>query len=532
MNPYLVLSAEEMRAAEQAAMDAGTASAALMETAGERAAELIQRAWSRRPVAVVCGPGNNGGDGFVVARELASAGWSVRLGLIGDREALKGDARLMADLYEGEIAPFSPNVLNGAGLIVDAIFGTGLAREVEGAPKAAIEAMNAAPAPVFAIDLPSGVNADTGAVMGTAVQAARTITFQARKPGHLLFPGRALAGAVDIADIGISDEATMKAGVETFENHPALWGALFPRPQWGGHKYTRGSVMAVSGGPLNTGAIRLAAEGALRIGAGLVTVLSPQEAAPVHAAHLTAIMLRVSDNADHLAAHLKDAERIPMCVIAGPANSVGEKTKENVLAILNSKAGAVLDADALTSFADDPAAVFSALRPEDVLTPHTGEFARLFPEEFKLLQEGEGKLAAVRAASARAGCVVVLKGADTVIAAPPNEAGARVLINANAPPDLATAGAGDVLAGFIAGLRAQGMDGFAAAGAGVWIHGAAGQVAGPGLIAEDLPGAVPAVLRQLFAPPQQQAQQQAPQQEPQQGSQAGAQPGGGGGAQQ
>ncbi len=503
MNPYLVLSAEEMRAAEKAAMDAGTASAALMEAAGDKAAELIQRAWSRRPVAVICGPGNNGGDGFVVARELARAGWEVSVALIGVRDALQGDAKLMADLYEGEIREFSPALLEGAGLIVDAVFGTGLARDVEGDAKAAIEAMNAHPAPVFAIDLPSGVNADTGAVMGTAVQANRTITFHARKPGHLLFPGRALSGAIDIADIAISDEATMKAGVATFENHPALWGALFPRPRWGGHKYSRGSVMAVSGGPLNTGAIRLAAEGALRIGAGLVTVLSPSEAGPVHAAHLTAVMLRLSDNAEHLAAHLKDAERISMCVVAGPANGVGAKTKENVLAILKSKAGAVLDADALTSFSDDAPALFDALRPDDVLTPHMGEFARLFPEEIKLLEGGAGKLAMVRAASKKAGCVVVLKGADTVIAAPDG----RALINANAPPDLATAGAGDVLAGFIAGLRAQGMDGFAAAGAGVWIHGAAGQVAGPGLIAEDLPGAVPAVLRQLFAPPQQAAGQ-------------------------
>ncbi|WP_428408587.1 NAD(P)H-hydrate dehydratase [Hyphococcus sp.] len=505
MNPYLVLSAEEMRAAEQAAIEAGVASAALMETAGEKAAELIQRAWSRRPVAVVCGPGNNGGDGFVVARELATAGWPVRVGLVGERDALKGDAKLMAGLYEGEIVPFSPEVLNGAGLIVDAIFGTGLARDVDGAAKAAIEAMNAHPAPVFAIDLPSGVNADTGAVMGTAVQANRTITFHARKPGHLLFPGRALSGAVDIADIGISDEASQKASPKTYENHPALWGAMFPRPRWGGHKYHRGSVMAVSGGPLNTGAIRLAAEGALRIGAGLVTVLSPQGAAPVHASHLTAIMLRVSENAEHLAAHLEDADRISMCVVAGPAMGVGAKTQRNVLAILNSKASAVLDADALTSFADDPAALFSALRPDDVLTPHTGEFARLFPDEAKL----DGKLAMARAASAKAGCVVVLKGADTIIAAPDG----RVLMNANAPPDLATAGAGDVLAGFIAGLKAQGMDGFAAAGAGVWVHGAAGQVAGPGLIAEDLPRAVPAVLRQLFAPPQQPEQPGPPDQQ-------------------
>ncbi len=503
MNPFIVLTASEMRAAEAAAIGAGTASAALMEAAGGKTAEILLRGWTRRSVAVVCGPGNNGGDGFVVARVLAEAGWPVRVALIGDRNGLTGDAALMAGLYEGDIDAFSPDALADAGLIVDAIFGTGLDRPVEGEAKTAIEAINAHPAPVLAVDLPSGVNADTGAVMGVAVHAARTVAFHARKPAHLLMPGRVLSGAVDIVDIGISDEASTGAGAKTFENHPALWGGLLPRPQWGGHKYHRGAVMALSGGPLNTGAIRLAAEGALRAGAGLVTMLSPADAASVHAAHLTAIMLSIADTADHVSAHLADAERVSMCVIAGPAMSVSALTREKVLAVLGTKAAAVLDADALTSFADNPQTLFSALRADDVLTPHSGEFARLFPEEIKL----DGKLAAARAASAKAGCVIVLKGADTVIAAPDG----RVLINANAPPDLATAGAGDVLAGFIAGLRAQGMDGFAAAAAGVWLHGACGQAAGPGLIAEDLPGALPGVLRQLFAPPQQQMREPSPQ---------------------
>ncbi len=499
MNPFIVLSAAQMRAAESAAIAGGTASAALMEAAGKKTTQVIVRAFAERAVAIVCGPGNNGGDGFVVARELAQAGWSVKVALLGERGALKGDAKLMADLFDGEVSAFSPAVLEGAGLIVDAIFGTGLSRPVDGAAKSAIEAMNAHPAPVVAVDIPSGVEADTGAVLGTAIQAARTVTFHARKPGHLLFPGRALSGAIDIADIGISDEATQQAGVGAFENHPALWGGMYPRPQWSGHKYHRGAAMILSGGALTTGAARLAAQGALRIGAGLVTMLSPSEAAPVHAAHLTAIMLRVADTADHVRAHLADAERIRTVCVAGPAMGVVASTREKVLAILSSKAGAVLDADALTSFAENPAELFAALRPDDVLTPHGGEFARLFPDELKT----GGKLEAVRAASKKAGCVVVLKGADTVIAAPDG----RALINTNAPPDLATAGSGDVLAGFIAGLRAQGVDGFAAAGQGVWVHGACGQVVGAGLIAEDLPQAVPSVLRQLFSPPQQQERQ-------------------------
>lgn len=492
MNQLAVLSADEMRAAEAAAIKGGVASAALMEAAGKHVAEIAMRAWTKRPVAVICGPGNNGGDGFVAARLMAEAGWPVKVALIGERDKLKGDARLMADLYEGGIEPFSPQAIEGAGLIIDAIFGTGLARAVEGGAKAAIDAINAHPAPALSVDIPSGVSTDEGAVLGIAVKAARTVTFHAKKPGHLLFPGRALAGAVDVVDIGITEDI----GAKTFENHPGLWGRAFPRPSWQGHKYARGHVMCVSGGPTSTGAARLAANGALRIGAGLVTMLSPSAAAPVHAAHLTAIMLREANDAGDIAAHMRDAEKSRLVTVIGPAAGVGEETREKTLAILKSEAEAVLDADALTSFADNHEQLFDALRPHDVLTPHTGEFARLFSGETK---EG-GKLAAARAAAMRAGCVVVLKGPDTVIAAPDGHA----VINTNAAPDLATAGSGDVLAGFIAGLKAQGMGGFEAAVAAVWFHGACGQAVGPGLTAEDLPNAVPSVLRSLLSPPERQ----------------------------
>jgi len=489
---FILLSTEEMRAAEAAAIKAGISGAALMESAGGKLAEIAMRAWTPRPVAVLCGPGNNGGDGFVAARKIAEAGWPVRLGLLGERSVLKGDAKLMAELYEGEIEGAAAPVLEGAGLIIDALFGTGLARPIDGAARAIIEAVNAHPAPVLAADIASGVHADSGAVMGAAVQAARTVTFFQKKPGHALFPGRALSGAVDVADIGITAEHAADIRPATFENQPAIWGAGFRRPNWQAHKYMRGHVMAVSGGKLNTGAIRLAAMGALRIGAGLVTVLSPAEATAIHGAQLTAIMLREVSGAAEIAENLQGADKYPMAAIIGPAAGVGEATRDKVLAILKTHAAAVLDADALTSFADDPAALFAALREGDILTPHTGEFARLFGDA----GAADGKLAAARAAAAKAGAVVVLKGADTIVAA----ADGRAAVNVNAPADLATAGSGDVLAGFIAGLRAQGMAGFEAACAGVWFHGAAGQAAGPGLIAEDLPGAVPAVMRSVFAP--------------------------------
>lgn len=376
------------------------------------------------------------------------------------------------------------------------MFGTGLARPIEGTLAAWIKEVNRHPAPVIAVDIPSGVNADTGAVMGEAVSAVRTVTFHTKKPGHALLPGRALSGAVDIADIGISADDMAKVRPDTFENQPMFWGAAMPRPSLMGHKYHRGSVYVASGPATKTGAGRLAARGALRIGAGLVTVLSPRDALVENAAQLTAIMLSGAEDGGALAQQLQGKDQYRKVCVIGPAAGVGEATREKVFAVLNGRAAAVLDADALTSFTDEPSALFSALRPDDVLTPHEGEFARLFPD----IDLSAGKLASARAAAKKAGAVVVLKGPDTVIAAP--EGGA--VINVNAPPALATAGAGDVLAGFIAGLMAQGMNGFFAACAGVWFHGACGQAVGPGLIAEDLPDAVPAVLRALYAPQQQQ----------------------------
>ncbi len=464
----------------------------MMEAAGAAVASFIIRTVEKRPAAVLCGPGNNGGDGFVIARKLKEAGWTVRLGLVGEKVYLKGDAALMAGLYDGAIEPLSPAILDGAGLIVDALFGTGLSRAIESPEREIIAAANAHPAPIIAVDIPSGVDADTGAAQGVAIQAAATVAFIARKPGHLLFPGRALTGALHLADIGVRDEWIASVNPATFENHPMLWAGHWRRPTFASHKYDRGHAAIVSGPHLKTGAARLAARAALRAGAGLVTMLSPKSACAENAAHLTAVMVQEADGAAQIAEILRD-KRFTAALI-GPASGQGPETKANVLEILRSTAGAILDADALTSFENDAQSLFAALRPDDILTPHGGEFGRLFPA-----LKGSVRIDAARAAAAAAKSVVVLKGADTLIAA----ADGRTIINSNAPFDLATAGSGDVLAGFIAGMRAQGMPGFEAAAAGVWLHGAAGQVAGPGLIAEDLPDALPQVLRALFAPPPQ-----------------------------
>ncbi len=492
MKSFILLTGQEMSRADALTIESGVSSAALMECAGAAVANTVMQGREKLPVAVLCGPGNNGGDGFVAARRLLEAGWEVRLGLLGAKSALKGDAALMAGLYEGKIEQLDPALLDGAGLIIDALFGTGLTRPLEGVPQALVEAANAHPSPVLSVDLPSGVNADTGAPMGSAMKADQTVTFFLKKPGHVLFPGRAYCGEVAVVDIGI--EASVLSAIEPriYENSLELWAPSFRRPGYQSHKYDRGHAIVVSGGALATGAARLAAYSALRAGAGLVTILSPLEAAAINAAQLTAVMVRKAETANEISAILED-RRFRAAAI-GPGAGVGKDTREKVLAILKSNAVAVLDADALTSFGDDPETLFKALRREDVITPHEGEFIRLFKDiDIKLI----GRLEAARQAAKQARAVVVLKGADTVIAAPDN----RTAINTNAPPDLATAGSGDVLAGLITGLLAQGMSGFDAACAGVWFHGACGQAAGPGLIAEDLPDSMPSVLRALLASP-------------------------------
>jgi NAD(P)H-hydrate epimerase len=311
-----------------------------------------------------------------------------------------------------------------------------------------------------------------------------TVTFFRKKPGHLLLPGRVLCGATIVADIGIPPEA---ASTHLHENTPALW--RYPWPQAGGHKYSRGHCVVVSGPAHATGAARLAARAGLRVGAGLVSVASPPEAVAVNAAHLTAIMVKPFEGAQGLADLLSDKRF--NAVALGPGLGVGAETRALVNAALKSGASVVLDADAITSFKDDPDELFERLHERCVLTPHDGEFERLFAG---LLDKSASKVEAARAAARQAGCVVLLKGGDTVIAEPSGKAA----INANAPPTLATAGAGDVLTGLIAGLLAQNMTAFDAACAGAWLHGDAASRFGPGLIAEDLPEMLPHSLQALL----------------------------------
>ena len=491
-----LLTTAEMAEADRLTIAAGTPGAVLMENAGRAVADAVQAHYtSARRVVVVAGPGNNGGDGYVAARLLAERGYDVRVDTVGDPARLKGDAAGAAEDWAGETRVADPAGLAGAELIVDALFGAGLDRTVEGSPRAIIEAMNACSAPVIAVDLPSGINGSTGIVMGAAVKAARSVTFFRRKPGHLLLPGRLHCGPIEVTDIGIPASVLDQVRPRTFVNAPDIWGRQFPIPKVDGHKYARGHAVVLSGGISSTGAARLAARGALRAGAGLCTIASPPSAVAVNAAANLAIMVRSVDGAEALTEFLADERR--NSVVLGPGGGVGAAMREMVLAALRAKPAVVLDADALTSFADDPSALFVAIAGRQtpvVLTPHEGEFARLFNKTGEIPETGS-KLERARAAARISNAVVLLKGPDTVVASPDGQA----TIAENAPPWLATAGAGDVLAGFVASLLAQGMSAFEAASAAAWLQGEAAQEIGPGLISEDIPEALPAVYRRLFA---------------------------------
>ncbi len=465
-----------MGEADRLAIATGVPGTVLMEHAGRAVTDAICQRWTARPVVVLCGPGNNGGDGFVAARLLAEHGWPVRLALLGERSALKGDAAHHAALWTGPVEPLTPECVDGAGLVVDALFGAGLSRPLGGV---AAETLRRVRAPLIAVDTPSGVHGSTGAVEGYAPQAALTVTFFRGKPGHWLYPGRGLCGELAVAEIGIPANVLQQIRPHTWRNTPSLWRVRDVGAD--DHKYRRGHCLVASG--VMPGAARLAAHAALRAGAGLVSVAAPADALAGLATLPAAVILRPCPNLPAFAV-LAGEPRVTGIVI-GPGAGADGRTRRRVLAALTAGKATVIDADGLSAFAATPDRLFKALAEADaVLTPHEGEFRRLFPDI-----EGD-KLARTRAAAARADAVVLLKGPDTVIAAPDG----RAAINANAPPWLATAGSGDVLSGIIGSLLAQGLPPFEAAAAGAWLHGAAAGAHGPGLIADDLSGCLPAAL--------------------------------------
>lgn len=477
-----ILSVAEMAAADRAAVARGTPTPVLMERAGEAVAQAVRARYAHRPVVIWCGPGDNGGDGYVAARHLRRRGWQV---VVEAAYPPSTDAaRWAASRWKGEVRPLSGTPITGA-LYIDALFGAGLSRPLEGEVARLARISAEQPLTIIAVDTPSGLHGDTGRPLGeVAFRADLTVTFHRRKRAHVLVEGRKACGEIVVADIGLWPTETP----DLFENDPSLWSGRFPWPALDAHKHTRGRLKVVSGEAWNTGAARLSARGALRIGAGAVTMLSPPSALAVNAAHLEAVMLAPFESDADLAIAAEQAD----AVIIGPAAGVGEATARNLQALARSGAALVVDADALTSFRHDPEILFACLDRDDVLTPHPGEFERIFPG---LLARSPERIAAAREAATRAGAVVLLKGPDTVVAAPDG----RAAVSVNGTPWLATAGSGDVLAGFIGGLIAQGMESFEAACAGAWIHAECGARHGPGLIAEDLPGLAPAVLVELHA---------------------------------
>lgn len=486
LSSHAVLTSAQMSEADRLTIAGGTPGFTLMQRAGEAATAEILKRFAPKPVVVLAGPGNNGGDGFIIAEALRRAGWKVRVGLLGERAALKGDAAQAAVAYQGELHPLHPFLLNDRPLIVDALFGTGLSRPVEGVAAEVLDKAARQELPCVAVDIPSGVDGDTGAILGVAAPALLTVTFHRKKRGHILYPGRGFCGEIVVADIGIA--AAAMEGV-ICENAPTLWMKHFPWPQENGHKFARGHVVVQGGGKAHTGAARLAARAALRM-AGLVTVACNEESLPLYAAESAALMTRIIRDEAAFIELLKD-ERIRAFLI-GPGAGIGEETRNRAITALALKKAVVLDADAITVFARKPKLLFEAVRAAPtILTPHEGEFARLFDS---LVDMDADKVSRAQQAAGLCGAIVVLKGADTVIAAPDG----RAVVNTAATPWLSTAGSGDVLAGMCAGLLGSGMPAFDAACAAVWLHGAAAVRFGAGLIAEDLPDMIPAVLNTLY----------------------------------
>jgi hydroxyethylthiazole kinase-like uncharacterized protein yjeF len=494
-SPFL-LTPQEMSLADSLTIQSGISGWELMLNAGHALADQSgARAGYGVRIGVLAGPGNNGGDGLVAAERLRSRGYLVSVFLFGDRSKLKGDAAKAAEHYKGEWQDDAFKLIQNSKLIIDALFGAGLSRDLEGQAKAIVEAVNNAERIVISADLPSGIDGVSGQVKGAAIKATSTVTFYLKKPGHLLIPGREYCGHISVEDIGIDNTVLESIKPRLYENNPYLWKDDWPELKTDTHKYNRGHVAVCSGPELKTGASRLSAMAALRAGAGAVTLIGEKQALREHAAHVTAIMLEEITAVEQFRQWLEN--RKVRSVVLGPGFGIGEKTRQFADIMMRSNIPLVLDADGITSFAEckeDLKAMIHRAGAPAILTPHIGEFSRLFGNE--TLEKSESKVNAARKAAKDLGAVIVLKGADSVIASPDK----RAAIQPFATPWLATAGSGDVLAGIIGSLLAQGMDGFEAACAAVWIHAKAGGSINHGLIADDLPQALPAILKEIGNP--------------------------------
>ena len=475
-----VLTPSEMAEADRLAIAGGATGAWLMENAAQAVKSVVLANYPGIQRAIVlCGPGNNGGDGYVVARLLRQLG--IETIVHCDRRPKPGtDAQAAALLWKGDALALPSLELRSGDVVIDALYGAGFTGALQGEDAVAAQKVTQAGVPVIAIDLPSGLSGETG--QGDCIRADHTVTFFRKKPGHLLYPGRQMCGALHVAEIGISAGVLDDITPKLWENGPELFEAFLPKPDCETHKYRRGAVGVFSGGATATGAARLSAMAAARAGAGAVTVFGPADALPALAAQLTSVMIRQVDDIAQAAIALEDGKLTS--VVLGPGFGRYDFLRDVALSALKSSVprGLVLDADVFSAFASEPKIFFKAIAAsasQAVLTPHEGEFHRVFPAVSK---QAASKAEKARQAARLSAAVILYKGPDTVIASPDG----RAAINSNGGPELATAGSGDVLAGIITGLLAQGMPAFEAACAGVWMHGEAGAKAGMALVAEDL----------------------------------------------
>jgi len=481
---FEVLTTEEMREAELSAINEGIKSFSLMEAAGFSVASQIIESFKPCYIMVLCGSGNNGGDGFITAQKLKEEGWNITIASMVKRNKLKGDAALAAQKWDGEIKDLNSNLsVHNIEIVVDAIFGTGFKGELSPELITLFNKIKVRKIPVIAVDIPSGINATTGIVAEDTLKAQLTVTFCRKKIGHLLLPSKNLCGKIITSDILITDKQVASINSNSFENTPALWLKDFPIAKEDEHKYNRGHSL-IFGGKIRTGAACLAAKASQKIGAGLTTIISQEDSLNIYKLYRASLMVDEFNNIDEFKNILRDEGKNAILIGSGS----GIDIKEYIDAIFSFNKYIVLDADVFSAYKNKPSELLENLSENCVLTPHEGEFKRLFPNLTG------NKLDRAREAAKISNAIIVLKGGDTIIAAPDRTA----VINTNAPPSLATAGSGDVLAGMITGLMAQGMPPFMASSAAVWLHGESARNYGFGLTAEDIISNISKTLNNLF----------------------------------
>lgn len=482
-----ILTNKQMYEAERLAFAGGVDSYAVLTQAGQAVAAVTYKHYPGRSVVVLCGPGNNGGDGYVAAQWLLERGHDVHVYALTDPAQARGDAARACKAWQGQISDWSElTAIDPDSVVIDAVFGAGFSGRLDTDVVRVFDIVRETGCPVVAVDVPTGLHGDGAVADPDTLTASHTVAFFKKKLPHVLMPGLALCGEVSVHDIGVPPTVLPQTGFCALENHPNLWSPLLPwPPACDAHKYQRGHILMVAGGVMS-GAIRMAAQAAMRSGAGLCTVLCPEGVSPLIQADLPHVIVRTGTDRQSVAEIMKSAK--VNAVLLGPGLGRTDDVREIVLDVVKSGRSVVLDADALTAFEDDPAPLFDALHAQCVLTPHAGEFERLFGK-----MRGNRMEQAMEAAQI-SGAAIVLKGPDTIIAAPDER---LPVINTHASPWLATAGAGDVLAGMIAALAGQGVDAVAAAAIAVWIHGEAALRQGAGLVAPDIPAMIPGIIGDL-----------------------------------